>query len=188
MDRQEHSLRDSLIVLGNDADKASLPYLLVGGNAIIHYGVPRFTRDIDLLLPESAVGQWRAFLESRGWACFHATAAFLQFDGKEAGLPPVDLMVVDESTWQSLLAAAVRAPLAGGFSALLPSPLHLVAMKLQAYRGQHRARREQDWADLRHLVDHHLTELPLADLRTFVVRHGGPPAWDRLERELSREQ
>lgn len=184
MDIPEYSLHDSLVLLGGKAQNAGLGFLLVGGNALIHFGVPRFTRDIDFLIPESLVAVWKAFLEAEGWLCFHETDAFLQFDGKPNGLPPVDLMVVDEATWKSLLEAASPSFLAPGFSPMLPSPLHLAAMKLQAYRNRDRNRREQDWSDLVQLVRNHLSEISRQEFEPFVIRHGGPEAWLRLAKEI----
>lgn len=55
-------IRDALVSLGTQAESRGLPYLLIGGNAMIHYGIIRLTRDIDFLIPETAVKQWRAFL------------------------------------------------------------------------------------------------------------------------------
>jgi hypothetical protein len=183
MDAQQNNLRDSLVSLALATKKDGLPFLLVGGNALIHYGVPRFTRDIDLLVPESSVGGWKEFLESRGYLRFHSSDAFLQFAGERPDLAPVDLMVVGADTWDKLVSESETAEVSDGLLLALPSPLHLIAMKLQAYRSPKRHSREQDWRDVLHLVNRFVQDPASGDFKQFVTRHGGEPAYHRLLRE-----
>lgn len=181
----DNPVRDSLLSLGIEAERMGLPHMLVGGNALLFHGVARFTRDIDFLIPESAVAAWRALLESRGLHCIHATDAFAQFEGQAAGSVPVDLMLVDASTWEKLKAAGRKETLAAGYAPLLPSPLHLIAMKLQASRSPARRHRQQDWSDVLELV--RLWTTPGRDeqaVKQIFERYGGPEDWDRLRRDL----
>ena len=183
MDPEKNNLRDSLVSLAHAAKTNGLPFLLVGGNALIHYGVPRFTRDIDLLIPESSAGRWKEFLQSIGFVCFHSSDAFLQFAGEPPGLAPVDLMVVGADTWEKLVSESQTAEVLDGLHLELPSPLHLIAMKLQAYRSPKRRAREQDWGDVLHLVNRFVPHPFAEDFKLFVTRHGGEPAYARLCRE-----
>lgn len=184
MDNVGNHLRDSLVKLALEAKSMDLPFLLVGGNALIHYGLPRFTRDIDLLVPESSASGWKELLEKSGLDCFHRTDAFLQFVGDKPGLAPVDLMVVGTETWEKLLAAAGKAEFAPGLDLWLPSPLHLIAMKLQAYRAPSRSAREQDWSDIMHLVVQFVPDIFSTGFGDLVLRHGGEAAWQRLRSEF----
>lgn len=36
--------------LGSQLDKNSIPYMIIGGQAVLIYGEPRFTKDIDITL------------------------------------------------------------------------------------------------------------------------------------------
>jgi hypothetical protein len=184
MDSSQNPLRDALVSLSLAAKTNGLPFLLVGGNALIHYGLPRFTRDIDLLVPESSVGRWKEFLQSRGFLCFHSSDAFLQFAGEHPGLAPVDLMVVGSDTWEKLVSESETAEVSDGLLLALPSPLHLIAMKLQAYRSPRRRSREQDWSDILHLVNRFVPDPAAEDFKLFATRHGGEMAYDRLCREF----
>ena len=188
MEVPDNHLRDSLVKLALGAKAVGLPFLLVGGNAVIHYGVPRFTRDIDFLVPEGSTGDWREFLEQSGFHCFHATDAFMQFDGLAPELPPVDLMIVGSDTWEKLLAAVENVDLVPDVSIPLPSPTHLLAMKFQAYRNVSRRAREQDWSDILHLVERYVPDRSVKGFCQMVLRHGGEQAWDRLLRELPPDQ
>ncbi len=74
-------------------------FLLIGGNAVIAYGVPRFTRDVDLVIPERDELAWRSMMGAAGFEMIHGTQAFVQFLDFDRIKPRVDLMIVDESTW-----------------------------------------------------------------------------------------
>ncbi|MCK4328365.1 nucleotidyl transferase AbiEii/AbiGii toxin family protein [candidate division WOR-3 bacterium] len=39
-----------IVKIGNSLDKASIPYIIIGGQAVLLYGEPRLTRDIDITL------------------------------------------------------------------------------------------------------------------------------------------
>jgi hypothetical protein len=36
--------------IGTTLDKGNLPYMIIGGQAVLLYGEPRLTRDIDIIL------------------------------------------------------------------------------------------------------------------------------------------
>lgn len=187
MDSESNPVSDSLIRLGLAAQAEGLPHLIIGGNAVIHYGIPRFTRDIDFLIPDAAIDSWKALLVSLGYQCYHASGAFLQFEvaADEPDGAPVDLMSVDESTWEKLSKDADTDDMAAGYIARWPSPLHLVALKLHAWRGTFRTGREQDWSDIVKLVER--CEIDLSDASTLeiVLRYGGADALEKLRHEIS---
>lgn len=55
-------IQQSLSLLPMRAKDAGLSeYLLIGDNAVIAYGVPRFTRDLDFVIPDREENGWRKF-------------------------------------------------------------------------------------------------------------------------------
>ncbi|MEM9282274.1 MAG: nucleotidyl transferase AbiEii/AbiGii toxin family protein [Verrucomicrobiota bacterium] len=103
-------------------------FLLIGGNVVIAMGVPRFTRDIDLVIPESDRRRWRELLEKRGFALINRTESFLQFEESSENEPRVDLMMVDGATWEKLNASAQTVEFAKDKTIGLPAVEHLIAM------------------------------------------------------------
>ena len=162
-------------------------FLLVGGNAVVLYGVPRFTRDVDFLIPAADDLRWRAFLASQGFAFIHGTPGFSQFSGPETECPRVDLMLVDASTWEKLEAESVTHSLADGVDLKLPVVHHLIAMKLRAAASPTRANPEQDWSDVTALTLHHGYSLEDPMFRDLLVRFGGPAAPEILQERLDRQ-
>jgi hypothetical protein len=71
------------------AQQENLPCLLVGGHAVILYQIPRFTRDIDFLVPDEAVQPWVDFLQRLQYRIYHRADAFVQLEPAVPGsLPP----------------------------------------------------------------------------------------------------
>jgi hypothetical protein len=166
--------------LAREAEKRSIDFLVIGGPAVIHHGYERMTTDIDFLSEQSARETWRAILLGFGYQIAIETPAFEQFCKSEPGWPQVDVMFVNPSTWAKLRGEA-EAKASGRVTVRVPSPLHLVALKLHAASSPQRSDPEKDWGDIFQLVKRHRldpNQQPFADL---VKRYGGEAALDRLK-------
>src|SRR5438552_15606035 len=84
------------------ASERGLPSLLIGANAIVLLGYIRNTVDLDLLVPEQSRLQWLDLLRELGYRVFHGIEAFAQFEPADKTGAPVDLMFVEEATWEKL--------------------------------------------------------------------------------------
>ena len=95
------------------ASERGLPSLLIGANAIVLLGYIRDTVDLDLLVPEQSRSQWLDLLRELGYRVFHGVEAFAQFEPADKTGAPVDLMFVEEATWEKLIAGAREMDLSG---------------------------------------------------------------------------
>jgi hypothetical protein len=77
-------------------NEAGAPFLVIGGHAVVLHGHLRNTFDLDLLISDSKFATGRAALKRLGYRTYFETGAFLQLQAPE-NLPPVDLMIVDDS-------------------------------------------------------------------------------------------
>lgn len=167
------------------AHERGLSSLLIGGNAIILLGYLRNTIDLDLLLPEAERSRWLDLMRDLGYRFFHGVSAFAQFEPPEPDGVPVDLMFVEQETWEKLLAGAREATLADQ-RVRLPRPEYLVALKLHAASSATRAKPEVDWEDIRQIV--RICGLDPADpsFRELILRYGGEDALARIK-QFTRE-
>ena len=163
------------------ASERNLPSLLIGANAVIKLGYIRNTVDLDLLVPEESRSQWLDLMRGLGYRIFHGVSAFAQFEPGNAGAPPVDLMFVDEPTWEKLTEGATHIDLAGE-NILLPRPEHLVALKLHAANSPTRTKPELDWEDIRQIVRICALDPEEASFRSLILRYGGEDALERIRR------
>lgn len=164
------------------AQAEELPCLLVGGHAVILYQVPRFTRDIDFLIPDAAVDRWLEFLQRLKYRVYHRTGAFVQLEPATPGsMPPVDLMLADESTWTKLAEKAREIEAGEGMRLPVPHPWHLIAMKLAAARSSTRRAGASDWPDIFDLLRTCRIDLADPEFREIVLQFGGEESLRRME-------
>jgi hypothetical protein len=163
------------------AAERGLPSLLIGGNAVILLGYIRNTIDLDLLLPEESRSRWLDLMRDLGYRFLHGVPAFAQFEPPVGGnAAPVDLMFVEQATWDKLLEGAKQVDLAGE-RVLLPRPEYLVALKLHAAASPTRSKPGVDWEDIRQIV--RLAALNPAEesFRALILRYGGEDALTKIQ-------
>jgi hypothetical protein len=186
-DSVQNPVAQVLIRIASGALESGLPdFLLVGGNAVVLYGVPRFTRDVDFLIPAADDLRWREFLGSQGFSFIHGSPGFSQFAGPDTACPRVDLMLVDPATWDRLESESVTRSLVDGVDLKLPVVHHLIAMKLRAASSATRANPEQDWSDITALAIQHGYSLDDPMFHELVAKFGGATAPDRLRDRMER--
>jgi len=117
------------------------------------YGYTRTTLDLDFLVCADDLAAWRAKFESLGYRWVGQTNAFAKFipEKDSSVLFPVDLMLVDRSTWE-LMASRGRRMTFGQVSLPVPDPLHLIALKLHAMRNAERRLSGKDLPDILQLI------------------------------------
>ena len=180
------SPEESIIQIVQKAEEQKLPYLMVGGHAMILYGVTRFTRDVDLLIPDTHEKSWIEFLSQNfGYRLYHSTHAFLQFENDSSNFPAVDVMLVDLKTWEKLNAKSQIKPLDFGAIAHLPHPTHLIALKLTAVSSPYRRKGNVDWSDIINLIHEQKLSLDDPEFRAIVLRYGSEEILIKLQKDLS---
>jgi len=137
--------------LATKAQETGLPFLLIGGHAVNFHGYSRFTKDIDFLINRDLLPRWSDLLKNQGYSVAHTGATFCQFQNADSNLPGVDLMLVNEQTFQKLMAKA-KIEKKDNFSIPLVCAEHLVALKLHALKQDLEHRRLKDFLDIVEIV------------------------------------
>ncbi len=160
--------------LTSEAGKRGLEFLLIGGHAVIQHGYQRMTVDVDFLCRAGQREVWGGLVEQYGYKMYSEANAFTQFSGKP-GWPKVDLMFVDDSTFEKLERESVRK---GNLH--VPSPRHMVALKLHAAKSPTRSEPEKDWGDIEALIKLHRLDPDDPDFRDIICRYGGKESLARI--------
>ena len=156
--------------------------LVIGGHAVGAVARRRFTNDIDLLIAASAADDLAVLLASCGYRRTAANALVIRHVHADVMEAPVDVLLVNETTFQKLWDESREASIEGHL-VRVPSPANLIALKLHAMRQDSR-RFAQDAADIAAIVDTHPDELDEATLIALCGRFGGPEMWKRLHPAL----
>ena len=174
-----------LRVIKEQAARLGLDFLVVGGHAVCSYGIDRQTGDLDLCVRRPDVGAWRAMLADLGYTPFHEKEGFVQLRPPEIGQWPVDLMIVDEATFQALMGDA-RAVCFVDTSVPVPSVLHLIAMKLHALRSNLEHRERKDLDDVVSLIEKQELVVDDESFRDLCARFGTEGIYEEICLSLAK--
>jgi predicted nucleotidyltransferase len=156
--------------ISHRAAEVNLPFMLIGGNAVVAHGYPRQTQDVDILVRETDRRDWDALMVSLRYRAHHVTRAFHMYAPPEPPLPPVDFMLVDTATFDRLQAGAQKVEM-DSVEVSIPSLPHLIALKLHALR-QGGNRRPVDLADIVELIRLNQVDLAKAPYPEILERYG----------------
>ena len=141
-----------LQLLDAKAYKLKLPYLIVGGHAINAYGYSRQTGDLDVLVRSADLKKWKNFITTDlGYTLYHEQTAFAQFSPPVLEAWPIDLMLVNDKTFDKLFSASKEIVISGRIYRV-PAIEHLVSMKLHALKQGDAERRLKDLTDVIQLL------------------------------------
>ncbi|MEQ1860625.1 MAG: hypothetical protein ABMA13_11880 [Chthoniobacteraceae bacterium] len=166
------------------AAAANLPFLLIGGHAVIAYGYPRQTRDLDLLVHENDRRRWDELITSFGFKQYQVARVFHMYHPIDRTLPPVDLMLVNAQTFGKLSAGAIEKTVLD-CTVRVPSLAHLIALKLHALSSGAEHRHELDMGDVITLVQLNHVDLASPEYGEIVDRYANPAVRAELIRRLA---
>lgn len=174
---------DFAIVLGLVSDfleEKGFRHAVIGGVALIGYGLPRTTLDLDFIVDSSAQADVIEFLESRGYKTLHKSSGYSNHVHPDLLLwGSLDFVYVQGETSQELFAGSRTMTGPGGLQMSVPKPEHLAALKITAMKNDP-ARALQDMADVRFLLT--LPGVDRIQIRDYFDRQGMRDLFDDLEK------
>lgn len=160
-----------------DAEK--IRFAVIGGVGIGSYGLSRTTVDLDLVVEASAQEELIRFLESLGYETLYRSTGYSNHDHPQPAQGGIDIVYVGDETGRKIFEAARILEGPGGMRILVPSPEHLIAMKVVAMKNDP-SRTYQDMADIKFLLT--LPNVDREQVRSQFAKHG------LLERYLELEK
>jgi hypothetical protein len=157
-------------VLKACAQEAHLPFLVIGGFAVIAHGYQRSTGDLDVLVRRSDDTAWTEALKRVGYTLLHAQRTFAQYKSADGSID-LDLMYVDDATFDPMYAASEPKDF-HGVPIKVPSLEHLVALKLHVLKQDLRHRRLYDADDIIQLVLRNKIDLRESKWQALFEKYG----------------
>jgi len=157
-----------------------LKHLVIGGFAVGVHGFTRPTFDVDFLIRRSDLEAWKRKLSGAGLILIAEQTAFAQFSQREGG-DGLDLMVVNEETFQRMDSAAVVA----SFDAVAGRVVgldHLLALKLHVLRQALPRRTGKDAQDVEELLRRNRIPLETDHYRSLFLRYGDQQLYETFLR------
>ena len=167
--------------IASGAQKTSIPFLVIGGYAVITHGYVRTTDDLDLLVERGQRANSTRLITDLGMSIKNDAGNFAQFESQTDSRMDVDLMFVSESVFSQLNATAIPSKV-DGVPVRVVSLLHLIALKCHAIKNSDsKLRIIKDTDDLVHLIALNRLDLNEADLRATILKHGNQELYDKLQ-------
>lgn len=158
-------------ILNLISQERGISFFLIGGNAINTYGYIRTTFDIDIAVPDDQAATWSSELVAIGYVLYFCTDAFQRFEDKSSFRRfPVDLMLMSPETFKKIHQTSVLKKI-GTVDLLVPSPLHLIAMKLHALKQPRRAAEGKDLNDMINLIRFAQINVQSSDFQAIIDRY-----------------
>jgi hypothetical protein len=132
-----------------------------------------------LAVPAPQRGAWREVFLLLGYKMYHEQAGFMQFSVPDLGHWPVDVMVVDDSTFARLEADAESIRL-GSEAAPVASVTHLVLMKLHSMKTGPTERFAKDLADILELLRLRKLDPRSAEFQAMCERYADREIHERI--------
>ena len=161
------------------AEARGLSFIVVGGHALNAWGVSRQTCDLDLMVPENDFKKWKEMLRELDYLSPHEHEGFVQYGPPAQGAWPLDLLVVNPSTFGKLRQASASTSL-DGVSCRIPSVDHLLAMKFHALKFVNGVTALKYLQDVHALLARTARAVTDEDVRDLCLRHGNQDVYERL--------
>lgn len=164
----------------------NLEFLLIGGLAVIEHGFARFTTDIDLLVRKQQSDSWNRLAFDLGYKLLNDGGSFLQYERPGTASRPLDLMLVNDPTYEELKANSLAANVLGA-SLRMVSLKHLLILKLHVLKQAKIHRFLNDFSDLVELVKVNRLDLQSLEYRDLFLKYGTPDLYDKIQRIAKSE-
>ena len=136
---------------------------------MIAYGSERLTQDCDCAVIAANERMVAAVLQPLGYLLKDRFASFARYAHLANRKPVVDVMLLNEATFNRLYEESREVEL-DGIKLRAPKPLHLVALKLHALK-QAPERIGKDWEDICYLLEKHSGEWTREELSAISERY-----------------
>ncbi len=163
------------------AEQSRLGFLLIGGLAVIEHGYARLTTDLDLLVRKRDRPAWNEMLKELGYRLINEKDSFQQYERPGIASWPLDLMLVNEETYDGMAGASLPATVMGAAIKMV-SLKHLLALKLHVLKQEKIHRFLDDLIDVVALVKANRLDLQSAEIRDLFIRYGNAALYDKVQR------
>jgi hypothetical protein len=146
--------------------------VLIGGFAVNYYKVSRQTADADFMIDEEAFPRIRALMEKKGFITALKQNVFAQMKPASPGsLMDVDFMFVDKKTLDQIVNAGRNIKIAD-CEFIVPSLMHLIALKLHSIKHNSALRENRDLPDIIELIRQNGLKTDDAEFRELCIKYG----------------
>ena len=155
---------------------------MVGGYAVAAHKIQRMTFDIDFLMTAEDFAKIETELFSAGYSLLSRQKEFIQLKSNNPVQRDLDFLIADPFTVKGLLAQGQAVTIAGE-NFIIPSPLHLIAMKLHSI-AENPKRELKDLSDVIQLMRTYNINGRSDEVRELFLKYKSIGLLDRVIQSL----
>lgn len=151
--------------------------VLVGGYALIVNKVQRMTFDIDFMVTAVDCSKIEPDIIQAGYSVFNRQDSFVQFKSEKHGLRDIDFLITNQLTIEKLIANGKKVSIAGEMF-IVPSPEHLIAMKLHSM-VVNKKRELKDFPDVVQLMTANAIDPMKEDIKKMFLKYNAMDLYEK---------
>jgi predicted nucleotidyltransferase len=136
---------------------------------------------LDLLIRRIDRRSWSEVLSRLGYHLKTERDNFIQFEAPQEGAWPVDLMLVQDPTFDPMLAASSEVEMYGTHLGI-PALEHLLALKVHALKHGHIERFSKDLLDVEGLVRVNVLDMKSQKMKDLFLKYGTLKLYEQISR------
>ncbi len=177
------SERSAFHLIAELTQKEGISCVLIGGFAVNHYKVTRQTADIDFLITKEDFDKIWKFIRQAGYEKGLEQENFTQLKSTRLALMDVDFMFVDEETLQKIKNEGEELKIAGQ-KFIVPSLLHLIALKLHSIKYNPKLRLMRDFPDIINLMRMNAVNIKEKKFKELCLKYGDEDIYRKIMEAL----
>jgi len=166
-------------MLDREARGRGLPFLVIGGHAVNAHGYSRFTKDLDILIDRERKHAWLAALAQNGFSIQRDGGSFLQLTPPAGCKWPLDLMLVNTSTFSNLCRDSQEIEIGPG-KFRVPALDGLFALKFHVLKQKVRGRGYKNLLDILMLAQCHGIDVRSDRVKSICEKFGSPEIYEQV--------
>jgi hypothetical protein len=181
-----HNIKGSIFsFLSSVFKKHKVRGVLIGGYAIIANKIQRLTFDVDFLMTPEDFARIEPDILGVGYSALNRQSAFVQLKSGNRSWRDLDFLLADNETVEKLIAAGKSISIAGE-DFVVPSPLHLVAMKLHSM-AENKERESRDLPDVVQLMVMNGIDPLNEDIKEMFLKYRAGHLYERVIKAVRAE-
>lgn len=165
--------------LTNEIEAQNLEFLVIGGHAVAAHGYVRTTEDVDILACKDQCRVWIDILVKHHYSLHHDGGNFLQFNPPHGEVFPLDIMLVNQSTFKTMLDQSMVKQVMNRQLRFV-SLHHLLALKLFALKQEKLHRSLKDMDDVLTLIERNRVDVRESSFRELAQKYGSSDLYDKI--------
>jgi hypothetical protein len=153
--------------------------ILIGGFAVNFHKVSRTTADVDFLITKQDFDKISDDLNGAGYKELSRHENFAHFQSPRAGLVGVDFMFVDQATFEKIRQEGQKIRV-GKNEFVVPSLLHLIALKLHSMKFNLKDRLAKDFPDVIGLIRTNNINIYDKHFKESCLKYGSEEIYQRI--------